>query len=92
MNEMEMNVIHELSFDIEFSELVQLAVDTIQRKITFATLPLNRRRNRYQDIVPFDATRVVLEKPISIQSNGELSNYINASLISDLTGQLHSPL
>lgn len=91
MNEMEMNVIHELSFDIEFSELVQLAVDTIQRKITFATLPLNRRRNRYQDIVPFDATRVVLEKPISIQSNGELSNYINASLISDLTGQLHSP-
>ena len=48
--------------------------------------------NSLQDVVPFDATRVVLEKPLSIESNGELSNYINASLISDLSGQVHSPL
>ena len=33
----------------------------------------------------------MLEKPLSIESNGELSNYINASLISDLSGQVHSP-
>ena len=58
---------------------------------------LNPKRFYYlvvvvQDVVPFDATRVVLEKPLSIESNGELSNYINASLISDLSGQVHSPL
>ena len=63
-----------------------------QRRISYSTLPVNRRRNRYQDVIPFDATRVVLEKPLSIESNGELSNYINASLISDLSGQVHSPL
>ena len=92
IDELEMNVVHELTFDIEFSELEQLAADTIQRRISHSTLPVNRRRNRYQDIVPFDATRVVLEKPVSIESNGELSNYVNASLISDLSGHLHSPL
>ena len=68
------------------------ADDTIQRRIYHSTLPVNRRRNRYQDVVPFDATRVILEKPLSIESHGELSNYINASLISDLSGQAHSPL
>lgn len=92
IQELEMNVVHDLTFDIEFSELEQLAEDTIQRRISQSTVPVNRRRNRYQDIVPFDATRVILEKPISTEPNGELSNYINASLISDLSGQLYSPL
>lgn len=91
VQELEKNVISDLTFDIEFSELEQLADDTIQRRISYSTLPVNRRRNRYQDVIPFDATRVVLEKPLSIESNGELSNYINASLISDLSGQVHSP-
>jgi len=91
VQELENNLMHDLAFDLEFSELEQLADDTIQRRMSFSTLPVNRRRNRYQDVVPFDATRVVLEKPLSIESNGELSNYINASLISDLSGQVHSP-
>lgn len=91
LQELEMNVVHDLTFDIEFNELEQLASDTIQRRTTQSAIPVNRRRNRYQDTVPFDATRVILEKPVSCEPNGELSNYINASLISDLSGQLHSP-
>ena len=73
-------------------ELIFYSFLSFQRRISYSTLPVNRRRNRYQDVIPFDATRVVLEKPLSIESNGELSNYINASLISDLSGQVHSPL
>lgn len=78
-------------FETEFSELEQLAVDTIQRRLSQSALAANRRRNRYQDIVPFDRTRVVLERPVSISGDTEPSSYINASYISDLTGQLFSP-
>ena len=81
----------DITFEDEFSDLEKLANDCIQRRTSQSTLPVNRRRNRYQDIVPFDATRVVLEKPLSISGNPQASNYINASLISDISGQLHSP-
>jgi len=75
----------------EFTELEQLASDTIQRRINQSKIPVNRRRNRYQDIVPFDATRVVLEKPLPKDGETEISDYINASLISDISsGGRHS--
>lgn len=70
----------------EFSELEQLAVDTIQRRVTCASPPVNRRRNRYQDIVPFDATRVALHQPVCVEGENDMSDFINASCISDLTG------
>ena len=70
----------------EFAELEHLASDTIQRRINQSKIPVNRRRNRYQDIVPFDATRVVLEKPLPKDGETEISDYINASFISDISG------
>ena len=42
-----------------------------------------RRRNRYHDIVPFDATRVKLVKPLCVDGEVEVSDYINASFIWD---------
>ena len=74
-----------MNFQVEFDELEQLAVDTIQRKLTVSTEFVNRKRNRYQDIVPFDATRVVLESPLVIEGQLDTSDYINASYISDNT-------
>ena len=44
------------------------------------------------DIVPFDATRVKLEKPMSICRDSEIgSDYINASFISDFSCQQNRP-
>ena len=37
-----------ITFEAEFSELEQLAVDTIQRRVSHSMLPINRKRNRYQ--------------------------------------------
>ena len=37
------------TLEIEFSELEQLAIDTIQRRISQSMLPVNRRRNRQRD-------------------------------------------
>ena len=71
-------------FDNEFSELEQISQATIQRRtIVSNSCPANRRRNRYHDIVPFDATRVKLNKPLSSEKDPESSDYINASLITD---------
>jgi len=71
------------SFRDEFNELDRLCVDTIQRKTTSSSPPVNRRRNRYHDIVPFDATRVKLVKPLCVDGEVEVSDYINASFIWD---------
>ena len=82
----------ETSFEDEFSDLEKLANDCIQRRTSQSSLAQNRRRNRYQDIVPFDSTRVILEEPLSTAGNPQPSNYINASLISDVSdNQLHGP-
>ena len=71
-------------FDNEFSELEQLAQATIQRRtLSSSSQQVNRRRNRYHDIVPFDATRVKLEKPLLVNNESESSDYINASFITD---------
>ena len=71
-------------FDTEFSELEQIAQATIQRRtIASSSTLVNRRRNRYHDIVPFDSTRVKLDKPIANQEDSEPSDYINASFITD---------
>ena len=73
-----------ICLDTEFLELEQLAQATIQRR-TFASSSqqVNQRRNRYHDIVPFDSTRVKLEKPLSARNELECSDYINASFITD---------
>merc|ERR1711894_857970 len=71
-------------FDAEFSELEQIAQATIQRRtIASSSCLVNRRRNRYHDIVPFDSTRVKLHKPLPAINDSEASDYINASLITD---------
>jgi len=73
-------------FSGEFQRLERLACDTIQRRTEIAELPSNRRRNRYKDIVPFDANRVQVH-PYKVDGDREPSDYINASFISDqLTG------
>jgi len=75
-------------FAEEFSRLERLTADTIQRRTTVAELPNNTRRNRYNDIVPFDARRVLISPPYSIPGDLHPSDYINASFISDVnTGQ-----
>ena len=37
------------TLEIEFTELEELAIDTIQRRISQSMLPVNRRRNRQRD-------------------------------------------
>lgn len=49
----------------EFSDLEQISFDTIQRKSACSNTAINRKRNRYHDIVPYDANRIVLNKAIS---------------------------
>jgi len=71
----------------EFERLERMSFDTIQRKTTVAELSSNRKRNRYNDIVPFDSTRVRILPPYKISGDIEASDYINASFISDV---LHS--
>jgi len=75
-------------FGEEFERLERLAFDTIQRRTSVASLPVSTRRNRYNDIVPFDATRVRIIPPYSLPGDIESSDYINASFISDtVSGQ-----
>lgn len=71
-------------FAQEYDRLERLAFDTIQRRTNVAELPSSRRRNRYNDIVPFDATRVRVLPPFMIDGDSEPSDYINASFISDV--------
>lgn len=68
----------------------QICVDTIQRRVTTAMLTSNRHRNRYNDIVPYDANRVRLKQPVRLPSEGRKaegeqtepgSDYINASYV-----------
>ena len=44
---------------------------------------------QFQDIVPFDATRVALEKPVCVEGETEASDFINASYISDISAGLN---
>ena len=75
-------------YENEFSELESLAQATIQRRTTSSnSLAINRRRNRYHDIVPFDSTRVKLHKPLPAINDLEASDYINASFITDCVTQ-----
>ena len=71
-------------FEIEFSELEHLTQDTIQRRTLASRSPaINQKRNRYHDIVPFDATRVRLNRPMALRNETVPSDYINASFITD---------
>lgn len=72
-------------FSQEFERLEQMSFDTIQRKTTVAELSTNRKRNRYNDIVPFDSTRVRILPPYKISGDVDASDYINASFITDVT-------
>merc|ERR1719334_507148 len=69
-------------FGVEFQRLERLAADTIHRRASIAELPGNKRRNRYKDIVPFDANRVPVP-PFKTPGDKEPSDYINASFVSD---------
>ncbi len=72
----------------EFEELERLSFDTIQRRVTAATSAANRARNRYNDIVPYDANRVRLREPLPTDApkggGGEPSDYVNASTVGDV--------
>jgi len=70
-------------FNQEFSRLEKLAFDTIQRLVSQAEGPDNRKRNRYRDIVPYDWNRVPVP-PYKTKGDSELSDYINASFVSDI--------
>lgn len=76
-----------MPFSEEFERLERLAFDTIQRRTTVAEMPKSQRRNRYNDIVPFDATRVLISPPYKVKGDLEASDYINASFISDVASR-----
>lgn len=72
----------------EFKQLRELSKSlksTVQdaADLRVGELEFNRRKNRYQDIIPFNHTRVVLNSLPSVP-NG--SDYINASFISGSSG------
>lgn len=85
IGEEEENLEKRKPFAEEFERLERLTSDTIQRRTTVAELPENTRRNRYNDIVPFDATRVLISPPYKVKGDLEPSDYINASFISDVS-------
>lgn len=62
----------------EFQLLNTLCAD-ITSSTSEASLPPNRRKNRYVNILPYDENRVKLKPPIS-------SDYINASYIKGFSG------
>lgn len=72
---------------VEFEELERLSFDTIQRRATAADLAVNRMRNRYSDIVPYDANRVRLNEPLALEGASEASDYVNASAVGDVASQ-----
>ena len=50
--------------------------------MTVATLAGNRLRNRYNDIVPYDANRVKLTRPMRLPNETSFeSDYVNASYL-----------
>ena len=50
--------------------------------MTVATLAGNRLRNRYNDIVPYDANRVKLTRPMKLPNETSFeSDYVNASYL-----------
>ncbi len=70
----------------EFEELDRLSSATIRRRSEAAALAVNRLRNRYHDIVPYDANRVRLQRPLALEEGakgvrGEVSDYVNASSV-----------
>ncbi len=46
----------------------------------------NRLRNRYHDIVPYDANRVKLQETVKLEGESAGSNYINASYVQTPSG------
>uniref|UniRef100_A0A914XWI7 protein-tyrosine-phosphatase n=1 Tax=Panagrolaimus superbus TaxID=310955 RepID=A0A914XWI7_9BILA len=61
--------------EVEFSTLGRLKTLNSQCKI--ANLPENREKNRNSNVLPFDSTRVILEKINNIKG----TDYINASWV-----------
>ena len=51
----------------EFEELDQISFDTIQRRVAASQLAANQVRNRYHDIVPYDANRVRLREALPVE-------------------------
>ncbi|CAF3324722.1 unnamed protein product [Rotaria socialis] len=64
----------------QFAQLQQKMMETKEKlSSTEGAKPLNRLKNRYKDVLPYDTHRVILE-----QDNN--SDYINASFIEDFSG------
>lgn len=69
-------------FAVEF-ELVEQRSRSLAHDTTTASNPNNRAKNRYQNVLPHEETRVRLQVPDGSAS----SDYINASFISDASGK-----
>ena len=74
---------------VEYEDLERLSFDTIQRRTTAASTAVNRARNRYTDIVPYDANRVRLREPLALEGASEASDYVNASTVGDVGSSTH---
>ncbi|CAL4086262.1 unnamed protein product, partial [Meganyctiphanes norvegica] len=72
--------IHSKDIDTEFTNVPRVAANT-----TFieASKPINKLKNRYTNILPYDQTRVILSpnEANAIYANVTPTNYINASYI-----------
>jgi len=64
----------------EFQNLEQIETITVERSARLAgSMPENRPKNRYKNILPFDHSRVVLKSDVDSSQLG--SDYINANYI-----------
>ncbi|XP_037092832.1 tyrosine-protein phosphatase non-receptor type 18-like [Pollicipes pollicipes] len=72
-------------YESEFQELKNIS-DALKTQEYYACAegekPVNRRKNRYKDILPFDVTRVVLSEFPGVAG----SDYINANYIRGASG------
>ncbi|XP_057296349.1 tyrosine-protein phosphatase non-receptor type 12-like [Hydractinia symbiolongicarpus] len=65
--------------DIEFERLKYRSSEYVRVPTSEGSKEVNRKKNRYKDILPFDHSRVVLPKERFVDG----SDYINANIITD---------
>ncbi|CAI5466821.1 unnamed protein product [Closterium sp. Yama58-4] len=83
------NVTGKQRFVEEFEGLRARASGESRQEATSAMLPVNRPKNRYIDVLPYENSRVLLGGQSGTQSDG--SDYINASHIVTDPSEAHMP-